>query len=443
MNDYIKNLCAMITDLRGIKEYSNNSQEVVIDSNNKITTPEFLTKFSASSSSQEYILQNARKRLSDRLIQLNINEVSTTSATDIEKILSNKIVSFYAREGIQPEITKHAIDISCDSLYGMNEKLFTKTLEPRVDNQDKSTLTQKYSLNPSDLSTIESLLINQEFTPDSIDALLKLIKKLATDNNLDTINAIIHTLEIEYNITNYELLQNIIVILFGDDKFLEIIASRQQDEIKEKQRADTLKLNSIQIAELNQQKKIQKLQERYDKTLSLYRAKGLEPDKKHTLVIGSAFSDITGAVFDKHTTIFANLNYADLNGDIFDTIDILHQNNDMHGKLSLVNFTGIGGINFNDIDKSICLFIKLHELLQPDGILIISDGTVGMNSEINLNSKFAKKILLPAGFELDNIVSITTKTSFVHNYTRANKIFDTHKGKIEDHNKGLSLVAKK
>jgi hypothetical protein len=350
-----------------------------------------------------------------------------------------------------PEVIKNAIELSCDPSYGMDEYLFTTVLESsRPSHQDQLAPTKKYSLKPSAVTILKGILLRNKFELDSIYTLLEKIQELAIDDNLDTIQAIINMLETEYNIESDIILQHIIVTLFGDEKLLEIIVAKQQDAIREKQRRDTLRLNSVQIAKIEEQKKIERnkqfVQSIYTQRLNLYRANGLELDKKHTLVIGSQFVDITGSYFDKRTTIFADLEYADLNGDIFKTIDTLHKNIKMHGKLNLINFTSIGGLSFNDIDKSICLIMKLYDLLQPDGILVIYDGALGINSEINLNSKFADKILVPAGFKLENIVGISSCLNMVpiKNHTMGELIFNQYKDNISDENNTLlHLIAKK
>ncbi len=447
MDNNIKNLCTLLTDILSFKKHNGNPQEIVVDSNNRITTPQSLTRFSANDVSQETALENARARLSDRLIQLKIDNITTKSATNIEERIYSEIESFYVEKGFMPEVIKNAIELSCDPSYGMNEDLFTTLLEPsRPSNQDQLATTKKYSLTPSILADLEHRLLVEDFKLDRISALLNSITQLATDDEPETILAIINTLQTEYNIGNHRIVYNIMAILFSDDKLIDVALVQSKDTLQEKQIRDTLRLNSEKISQREKQKNIERnkqhSQKSYEMSLKAYRSNGLELDKKHTLAIGRPLIWMEG--FNPKTTVFAHSGYADLNGDIFNTIDTLYDDKTLHGKLSLINFKIIFGEDFNNINKTMGLMRKLHTLLQPDGILVIDVRTWNAISEINSNSKFADKILAPSGFKSDNIVGINSNRTPIADHAKGEEIFNKHKYSTSDENNEiLYLIAKK
>lgn len=110
-----------------------------------------------------------------------------------------------------------------------------------------------------------------------------------------------------------------------------------------------------------------------------------------TLVFGSKIDSATGSRFDSDTTVFADIDHADLCGTIHETVEQVPAGK----KFKEILIMAVTEMEFDDLEKSRIFFNKISNLLKDNGKLSISFATSpsGYNNET-----FSKSILQPAGF---------------------------------------------
>lgn len=110
-----------------------------------------------------------------------------------------------------------------------------------------------------------------------------------------------------------------------------------------------------------------------------------------TLVFGSKIDSATGSRFDSDTTVFADIDHADLCGTIYETVEQVPAGK----KFKEILIMAVPEILFEDLEASQTLFKKIYNLLEDNGKLSISFATSpsGYNNET-----FSTSILQPAGF---------------------------------------------
>ena len=163
-------------------------------------------------------------------------------------------------------------------------------------------------------------------------------------------------------------------------------------EIKNTQLAEDQKQSEFWRLERLKQKELEKFNYNNDFQLALrLSTRNISEPKFTTLVFGSKIDSATGSRFDSDTTVFADIDHADLCGTIYETVEQVPAGK----KFKEILIMAVPEMEFDDLEKSRILFNKIYNLLEDNGKLIISFATSpsGYNNET-----FSKSILQPAGF---------------------------------------------
>ena len=152
--------------------------------------------------------------------------------------------------------------------------------------------------------------------------------------------------------------------------------------------------NESEFWRLNRLKQKQKERFEYDNDFQLalrLSTRNISEPQFTTLVFGSKIDSATGSRFDSDTTVFADIDHADLCGTIYETVEQVP----VGKKFKEILIMAVPEMEFDDPEKSRILFNKIYNLLEDNGKLSISFAASpsGYNNET-----FSTSILQPAGF---------------------------------------------
>jgi hypothetical protein len=384
-------------------------------------------------------VEECKNNLQQRLISLEITPNSKITADSLHPKLKDTIIAYYMQQGLTINEIVKLID-NCDNhLDTFKILLETKLASNDINYKLQPTNNEPY-INLQKLANYLELYITDAST---IELIFNRIQELATDNKPITIAAVYNNLKYEFNLTDI-LLQGIIKILYGNETNPIFHEHKNNLPLQKNQQDETLNIKynkTMEEIEIEKKEKDARYQQKHQNYLKIYRANGLELEKKHSIAIGSQIADKTGSFFDPHTTIFADLEYADLNGDILNTIDLLHSEVKNHNKFKYIAFTHTPGFIFKDIDHSLTLMLKIYDILQPGGIVMISAGINILCTTTNSNKSFIYNILIPANF-LENEI-VTLNTHIIYKYETCLSLLNNNNHKFENPSNAVNLIARK
>lgn len=197
--------------------------------------------------------------------------------------------------------------------------------------------------------------------------------------------ALYHTLTYEFSLEDNTAL-SIVRYLKPEQEVARMI------QTKNEQLAVDQAEGEFWLLKRQQQKQLEDFNYANDLELALkLSARDISAPQFTTLVFGSRIDSATSSRFDLETTAFADIDHADLCGNIHDFADHVP----VGKKFKEILIKGVPEMEFDDLEKTRILFNKIYNLLEDHGKLSISFGTSlsGYN-----NGKFFSKILDPAGF---------------------------------------------
>lgn len=236
------------------------------------------------------------------------------------------------------------------------------------------------SATAEDNSALHSLLLAQGIDSSTANRVITLVQQKMPAGALD------HTLKYDMDLSDHQA-RLILDCVCHPEEIDAMLDTRENALIAEDIRAIEANKRAAEIAADKQ------FTDEYKLALE-FSLRDIKKEQYDILVIGSQINDNTGKKFDKQRAIFADAGgYADLNGDIHQTIDTLP----LHKKLKEVHFTGLPGSVFDNAAANLRLFQKLSNLMEPNGKLVVKFG-IGMIHSYD-NAKFAQEILRPTGFD--------------------------------------------
>jgi SAM-dependent methyltransferase len=383
--------------------------------------------------------EQCRNNLQYKLIALDITPNSKITADSLCPQLKDTIIAYYMQQGLTIDEIIELID-NCDN----NIETLKTALETKLEYNNIN-----YTLDPEN-NKIESYLdrltnyLDTHITDDNKrSSILDTIAKLAVDSEQDTIATIHNNLKYEFDIKE-PFIKGIIKSLYGE-KTTSIFYNHKNDVLlQQKQQDEDSKLKYKKLKtdlDEKQRKEQDEACKKYCRLFSKeYRANGLELEKKHSLAIGSNFINYANYLFDAHTTVLADLDNADLTGNILHSIKSLHSELANRNKFKYICF--MNRFMFNTIGDSLSLMSNIYDILQPGGIVMITTGPNPLCREISSNKGFIDNILIPAKFSKNDIV--TLHDSKLYEYENCLSLLEHNNHILKSSpNEGVRLIARK